>query len=96
VAVRVAEIPRRAGDRSVGDVIISITGWKIVDPIIAIMIGIIILLGAVSLVSDSVNISMETAPKQIQLDKVIETIKNVNGVVEQHDIHIWAITSGIH
>ena len=80
----------------VGGIIIAVTGWKIVDPIIAIMIGIIILLGAVSLVRESVDILMETVPKQIQLDKVTETIKNVNGVVELHDIHIWTITSGIY
>ena len=79
-----------------GGIIIAITGWKIVDPIIAIMIGIVILWGAVGLVRESVDILMETVPKQIQLDKVIETIKNVNGVVELHDIHIWTITSGIY
>jgi len=79
-----------------GGIIISITGWKIVDPIIAIMIGIIILWGAVGLVRESVDILMETVPKQIQLDKVTETIKNINGVVELHDIHIWTITSGIY
>ena len=80
----------------VAGIVITFTGWKIVDPIIAIMIGIIILLGAISLVRESVNILMETVPKQIQLDKVTETITNINGVVELHDIHIWTITSGIY
>ena len=80
----------------VGGIVIAFTGWKIVDPIIAIVIGIIILWGAFSLVRDSVDILMETVPKQIQLDKVTETIKRVNGVVELHDIHIWTITSGIY
>jgi cobalt-zinc-cadmium efflux system protein len=80
----------------VGGIVIAFTGWKIVDPIIAMMIGIIILFGAVNLVRDSVDILMETVPKQIQLDKVTETIKSVNGVVELHDIHIWTITSGIY
>ena len=79
-----------------GGVIIAFTGWKIIDPIIAIVIGVIILWGAFSLVRESVGILMETVPKQIQLDKVTETIKNVNGVVELHDIHIWTITSGIY
>jgi cobalt-zinc-cadmium efflux system protein len=80
----------------VGGIVIAFTGWKIVDPIIAMMIGIIILFGAVNLVRDSVDILMETVAKQIQLDKVTETIKSVNGVVELHDIHIWTITSGIY
>jgi cobalt-zinc-cadmium efflux system protein len=65
---------------------IAIAGWKIVDPIIATMIGIIILWGSIGLVRESVDILMETVPKEIQLDRVTETIKSVNGVVELHDI----------
>jgi cobalt-zinc-cadmium efflux system protein len=80
----------------VAGVIISITGWGIVDPLIAIFIGGIILWGAVRLVSESVDILMEAVPKHIQVDKVIEIIKNVPGVEEAHDIHIWTLTSDIH
>ena len=80
----------------VGGIIIAVTGWEIVDPIIAILIGIIILLGAVNLVKESVDILLETVPKDIPLDKVTEAIKGVKGVVELHDVHIWTITSGIY
>ncbi|MDD5288544.1 MAG: cation diffusion facilitator family transporter [Dehalococcoidales bacterium] len=80
----------------VGGVIIAITGWKTVDPIIAIVIGIIILWGAVNLVRESVDILLETTPKHIQMDKVTEAIKKVPGVEELHDVHIWTITSGIY
>jgi cobalt-zinc-cadmium efflux system protein len=79
-----------------GGIIIAVTGWKIVDPIIAIMIGIIILWGAVGLVRESVDILLETVPKHISLEKVKEVIKGVKGVVELHDLHIWTITSGIY
>jgi cobalt-zinc-cadmium efflux system protein len=79
-----------------GGVIITVTGWKIVDPIIAVMIGIIILWGAVGLVRESVDILLETVPKHISLEKVTEVIKGVKGVVELHDLHIWTITSGIY
>jgi len=79
-----------------GGIIIAITGWKIVDPIIAILIGIIILWGALNLVRESADILMETVPKQMPLDKVTEVVKGVKGVVELHDVHIWTITSGIY
>ena len=80
----------------IAGVIISVTGWGIVDPIIAVFIGGIILWGAMRIVRESVDILLEAVPKHIQVDKVIETIKNVPGVEEVHDIHIWTITSGIH
>ena len=79
-----------------GGIIIAITGLKIVDPIIAILIGIIILWGALNLVRESADILMETVPKQMPLDKVTEVVKGVKGVVELHDVHIWIITSGIY
>lgn len=80
----------------IAGIIISITGWGVVDPIIAVFIGSIILWGAVRLVRESADILLEAAPKHIQMDRVIEMIKNIPGVEDVHDIHIWTITSGIH
>jgi cobalt-zinc-cadmium efflux system protein len=80
----------------IGGIVIAVTGWKLADPLIAVMIGIIILWGAVGLVRESVDILLETVPKQIPLDKVAVAIKSVQGVVELHDLHIWTITSGIY
>ena len=77
-------------------IIIAFTGWGIVDPIIAILIGIIILWGAARLVKESVDILLEAVPKHIRVEAVIESIKSIPGVEDVHDIHIWTITSGIH
>jgi cobalt-zinc-cadmium efflux system protein len=75
--------------------IIALTGWTYADPIIAIVIGIIILTGAVQLLRESSDILLEAVPKHIEMDKVIPIIKNVEGVDSIHDLHIWTITSGI-
>lgn len=80
----------------VGGIIIAITGWGIVDPIIAVVIGIIILSGAVRLVRESTDILLEAVPKHIPMDKVLGTVKNIPGVEDLHDVHIWTITSGIY
>jgi len=77
-------------------IIISVTGWYVADPIIAVFIGCIILWGAVRIVRESADILLEAVPRDIQVDKVIELIKNVSGVEDVHDIHVWTITSGIH
>jgi len=80
----------------VAGTIISVTGWGVVDPIIAVFIGCIILWGAVRLVRESVDILLEAVPKHIRVDEVIEMIKNVSGVEDVHDIHVWTVTSGIY
>ena len=35
-------------------------------------------------------------PKHLEVDKVITRIKDIPGVEDVHDIHIWTITSRIH
>ncbi len=80
----------------VGGIIIAATGWYIVDPIIAVFIGVIILWGAVRLVKESADILLEAVPGHIEIGEVVEIIKNVSGVEDVHDIHVWTITSGIY
>lgn len=77
-------------------IVILVTGWTYADPLIAVVIGFIILWGAVQLVRESVDILLEAVPKQITVEKVVKKLKEINGVEEVHDIHIWTITSGIY
>ena len=79
-----------------GAIIISITGKSIADPIIAIIIGIIILWGAFRLVRESSDILLEAVPGHIELEKVTEAIEGIKGVNKTHDLHVWTITSGIY
>ena len=80
----------------IAGVIISITGWRIADPVIAVLIGCIIFWGAMRLVRESADILLETVPKHIRVGDVIGTIKKISGAEDVHDIHIWTITSGIY
>ena len=73
----------------------TITGWTVADPIAAIVIGVIILWGAVRLVRDSVDDPNGEIPKTISVEKVVEDIRQVPGIQEIHDIHVWTITSEI-
>jgi cobalt-zinc-cadmium efflux system protein len=79
----------------IGGLIIVFTKFFLIDSIIGFLIGIIILVGAWKLVSESVDILLEATPKDIQLEEVIETLKTIEGVRDLHDLHIWTITSGI-
>ena len=80
----------------IGGIVIWTTGWATIDPIIAILIGCIILWGAVRLVREATDILLEAVPKHAPMDQVIGMLRAVAGVEEVHDVHIWTITSGIH
>jgi cobalt-zinc-cadmium efflux system protein len=80
----------------IAGVIIYFTGWNIADPILAVVIGIVILWGAVRIVKESVDILLESVPQHVEIEKVTAAVKIIPGVEDLHDIHIWTITSGIY
>ena len=77
-------------------VILWFTGWDVVDPIVAGLIAIVIVVGALRLIREAVDILLEATPAGIGLDEVSRAIAAVPGVVEVHDLHIWSITTGLH
>jgi cobalt-zinc-cadmium efflux system protein len=77
-------------------VIIALTGWTAADPILAIVIGVVILWGAVRIVRESVDILLESVPKEVKVEEVVEAVKKIEGVEDLHEIHIWTLTSGIY
>jgi cobalt-zinc-cadmium efflux system protein len=80
----------------IAGVIIYFTGWYIADPILAVVIGIVILWGAVRIVRESSNILLEAVPQHAEMEKVTAAVKSIAGVKDLHDVHIWTITSGIY
>lgn len=80
----------------IGGLIILYTGWYTVDPLIGLLIGIVIVWGAARLVSESVNILLEAVPKEIKLEEVLSSVKEIEGVRNIHDVHLWTLTSGVY
>ncbi len=80
----------------VGAVVIIFTGKTIVDPLLSILIGMMLLYGAVRLVLGSVRILLEFAPKHVDADTLKDIMMQIEGVKGVHDIHIWSICSNIH
>jgi cobalt-zinc-cadmium efflux system protein len=79
----------------VGGVIIWLTGWYLVDSFIGVLIGGIVLRGAVDLVMESGEILLEATPRDIDLARLRDEVQKIPGVEDLHDIHIWTIGSGM-
>ncbi|MCX5906173.1 MAG: cation diffusion facilitator family transporter [Deltaproteobacteria bacterium] len=79
-----------------GGLIITFTGWYLVDPLISAVICVVILRGAFVLVKDAVNILLEAAPKDVSLEDVQKAIHSIPGVEDLHHVHLWTIASGMH
>jgi cobalt-zinc-cadmium efflux system protein len=78
----------------VGGLIIQFTGWYLVDPILSVLIALLIAFGAWGIVKQTVGILMEGVPGDLDVDKVVDTVRSVAGVQDVHDVHVWCITSG--
>jgi len=77
-------------------IIILLTGWNLADPIISILIGVLILRGAVGLVLESSNILLEAVPKHLNVSQITSEVKKIKGVRDIHDVHLWTVTSSIY
>ncbi len=80
----------------IGAGIIYYTNWFVIDPIISVMICVLILIWSYKLVIESVDVLLEATPKEINIDEVITSLKQITGIDNAHDIHIWTITSGMY
>jgi cobalt-zinc-cadmium efflux system protein len=76
-------------------IIMLLTGWYAADPIVSILIGLLILYTSWELVKDSVDILMQCVPKGIDMGDVQKSMEKVSGVIKIHDLHVWAVTSGV-
>ncbi|MFC2139614.1 cation diffusion facilitator family transporter [Bacteroidota bacterium] len=76
-----------------GGLIISLTGWNLIDPIISVIIVVVITIGTWGLLKDSFYLSMDAVPKGIDYSDVENFLKSLNGVNEVHDLHIWGLST---
>lgn len=76
-------------------VLILAFGWLWADAAASVLISVIIIYGAWKLIRESVNVLLEGTPSHINVRAVEETLMDVGGVVDVHDLHVWTITSGM-
>ncbi|MFA7659519.1 MAG: cation diffusion facilitator family transporter [Candidatus Gastranaerophilaceae bacterium] len=74
---------------------ILVYGWHIyiADPIVSIIIAILVLYSSINITNSAVQILMESAPKHIDIQGVNDSICEVEGILNVHDLHVWSINS---
>ncbi len=75
--------------------IIMATGWFLADPLISLVIAVLILVSAVQLVSESVDVLLEAAPRHVSIPDLRTAVGAVPGVTDVHDLHVWTVSNGI-
>jgi cobalt-zinc-cadmium efflux system protein len=79
-----------------GSLLIHFTGWTAADPILSAVIAILIIWTAWDIIRESLNILLEGKPRGMELGVVMQAIREVPGVLDVHDLHIWSLGSESH
>ncbi|HXS37471.1 MAG TPA: cation diffusion facilitator family transporter [Flavipsychrobacter sp.] len=74
-------------------IVIKYTNWYWLDGTVSLAVLIIILIGTWSLLTDSLRLSLDAVPRNIDIDELTQVIKKVRGVEDLHHMHVWAMST---
>ncbi len=77
----------------VAGVVILLTGWLYIDPLLSLAIAAFIAYGAWRIVRETVHVLLEGTPAEIDLEAVTKEIAQTKLVTDVHDLHVWALSS---
>lgn len=77
----------------VSGIIISYTGWYVVDPIIALTVAAVIFASTWGVLRASVRLTLDGVPHDMDIDRVRQAITSVEGVTAMHHLHVWALST---
>ncbi len=77
----------------IGGIIIHFTHWYWADSLLSLIIVIVILISTWQLLKDSLRLSLDGVPNQIDVEKIKIAIIEMKGVRDMHHLHIWAMST---
>ncbi|MCW3075596.1 MAG: cation diffusion facilitator family transporter [Bacteroidetes bacterium] len=77
----------------IAGIIIIFTGWYWLDSAVSLILVIVIVFGTWGLFKESLRLTLNGVPKEIDMNSVKQFLLNFDGVTNVHDLHIWAIST---
>ncbi|MGV7242056.1 cation diffusion facilitator family transporter [Caballeronia sp. M23-90] len=79
----------------VSGLVILLTGWSWLDPVVSLIIASLILISTWGLLRDSVNLALDKVPEGINAIEVKTFLLSLPGVTDVHDLHIWPLSTTV-
>ena len=77
----------------ISGVVILLTDWVLIDPILSVGIALLIVVSSWRLVLRSLHVLLGGVPEHIDLYALCAEIEDVPGVTLIHDVHVFTVTS---
>lgn len=74
-------------------VVIQLTGWTPVDPLLSLLIVALILVSTLRLAREAVHTLLEGVPASLSLPDIGRRMAGVQDVLSVHDLHVWSVSS---
>ncbi|MFN3347069.1 MAG: cation diffusion facilitator family transporter, partial [Candidatus Bipolaricaulaceae bacterium] len=75
-------------------VVIALTGWTSADPLASLVIAASVGAGAVRVLRHTFRVLAEGVPAGLNLAQITHRLREVSGVRDVHDLHLWSIGPG--
>jgi cobalt-zinc-cadmium efflux system protein len=72
---------------------IMLTGWQWLDPAASLLIAVVILWGTWGLLRESIRLTLNAAPREIDPHDVRQYLAALPQVESVHDLHVWAMST---
>ncbi len=73
--------------------VIWLTGWLPIDPLLSLFIAVLILISSLRLLRDAGQVLLEGVPRGMNLAEIGTSMAGIAGVHSVHDLHIWSLSS---
>jgi cobalt-zinc-cadmium efflux system protein len=77
----------------VSGILIMLFHFYWLDMVMSLLIVLVIFYSTWNLFKDSLSLTLDGVPKGVDLNKVVSEIKEVEGVLDVHHLHVWAIST---
>ncbi|WP_218944363.1 cation diffusion facilitator family transporter [Marinicella rhabdoformis] len=74
--------------------VIKLTGWYPIDPILGMLFGLVLFVASIGIIKESFNILLESTPKDIDVEDIVEDLRKIKNIEDIHHVHAWALTTG--
>ena len=77
----------------VAGIIIMVTGWLFVDPLVSLLVVAVILIGTWPLLRDAMNLAIDSVPEGIDIAGIKGFLTDLENVSQIHDLHVWPMST---
>uniref|UniRef100_A0A7C1NAW1 Cation transporter n=1 Tax=candidate division WOR-3 bacterium TaxID=2052148 RepID=A0A7C1NAW1_UNCW3 len=78
-----------------GGIVIRLTGWTVIDPVLSIAVGIMVLYGTWRVFREATSILIDSTPRDLNYEEVRRFITSFSPAIRDlHDLHIWTLGEG--